>query len=229
MERVERLERAVGDSGAGGREVADPSHQTDIASSAISAAGVSPQSPAQPDSGHDEPSGGSAAGEEKEEGEAPVAQAVAEAIDLEGLREKWPAVVDQVRQGSEFLSTVFEAARPVAVDIEKAVLEVGFPASAAFNKRKAEAAEARDRVSEAIRTIVGERLRPVYVMLEGETDDPETISDEDLIEKLKSEFDAEEFEVEDTRIAEESPAGMDAALDAGTDAAGVPAAPGDET
>ena len=60
------------------------------------------------------------------------------------------------------------AARPVAVNVEEAVLEVGFPASAAFNKRKAEATEARDRFADAVKTIVGERLRPVYVLLEGD-------------------------------------------------------------
>ena len=43
-----------------------------------------------------------------------------------------------------------------------------FRPSAAFNKRKAEAPEARERLAEAVKTIVGERLRPVYVLLEGE-------------------------------------------------------------
>ena len=52
--------------------------------------------------------------------------------------------------------------------MEQRVLEVGFPPSAAFNKRKAEAPEARDRFVDAVKTIVGERLRPVYVLLEGE-------------------------------------------------------------
>ncbi len=93
----------------------------------------------------------------------------AEAVDLERISGLWPAVLDQVREsGSELLSTVFAAARPVAVDVEQAVLEVGFPASAAFNKRKAEAQEARERLADAVQTIVGERLRPVYVLLEGE-------------------------------------------------------------
>ncbi len=81
----------------------------------------------------------------------------------------WPAVIDQLRQGgSELLSHVLATARPVAVDIEEAVLEVGFPPSAAFNKRKAEASEARDRFAEAVKTIVGERLRPVYVLLDAD-------------------------------------------------------------
>ena len=76
-----------------------------------------------------------------------MAQAVAvEGLDLERMVRAWPAVLDQVREGgSELLSHVLAAARPVAVNLEAAVLEVGFPASAAFNKRKAEAADARDR------------------------------------------------------------------------------------
>ena len=141
---------------------------------------------------------------------AVVTEAVdaAEEVDLERISGLWPAVLDQVREsGSELLSTVFAAARPVAVDVEQAVLEVGFPASAAFNKRKAEAKEARERLAEAVQTIVGERLRPVYVLLEGEeevaADDAEPqLSEEELIERLKSEFDAEEFEAADAKEAE---------------------------
>ena len=105
-------------------------------------------------------------------------------------------MIDQVRSGAELLSHVLEAARPVAVNVEEAVLEVGFPASAAFNKRKAEAADARDKFADAIRTIVGERLRPVYVLLEGEEDaesDEPAMSEDELIEMVRSEFDAEEF------------------------------------
>jgi DNA polymerase-3 subunit gamma/tau len=118
-------------------------------------------------------------------------------LDLERLRELWPAMVDQLRQsGSELLSHVLEAARPVAVDVEEAVLKVGFPASAAFNKRKAEAAEARDRFADAARAILGERLKPVYVLLDSDEDggdhEPAPLSEDELIERLKSEFDADE-------------------------------------
>ena len=92
--------------------------------------------------------------------------AVAE-VDLERVVRLWPAVVEQVREsGSGLLPQVLAAARPVAVDVSEGVVEVGFPASAAFNKRKAEEKEARERVADAVRTIVGERLRPVYVLLE---------------------------------------------------------------
>jgi hypothetical protein len=73
-----------------------------------------------------------------------------QAVDFERIVGLWPAVLDHVRQsGSELLSAVFQTARPIAVDAERDVLEVGFPPSAAFNKRKAEAGEARDRFAEA--------------------------------------------------------------------------------
>ena len=136
--------------------------------------------------------------EDGDKKEGPVGQAVAvEGLDLERLVGLWPEVIEQVRRGgSELLSHVLAAARPVALNVEEAVVEVGFPASAAFNKRKAEAAEARDRFADALRTIVGERLRPVYVLLE--TDDAEVpaeakLSEEELVELMRSEFDAEEY------------------------------------
>ena len=133
----------------------------------------------------------------REEEGGPKATAVVEGLDLEKVTGLWPAVIDQVRQGgSDLLSHVLAAARPVAVNVEEAVLEVGFPRSAAFNKRKAEASEARDRFADAVKTIVGERLRPVYVLLEGdEVEAPAEaqLSEEELIELFRSEFDAEEY------------------------------------
>ena len=89
-------------------------------------------------------------------------------IDLERLVGLWPAVMDQVKSGSELLSHALSVARPIAVDVEQAVVQVGFPVSAGFNKRKAEAVEAKEMLADAVKTIVGERLRPVYVILEGE-------------------------------------------------------------
>jgi hypothetical protein len=134
-------------------------------------------------------------------------------VDFERVVELWPAVVDQVREsGSELLSTVFAAARPVAVETEGSgpALKVGFPPSAAFNKRKAEAQEARERLADAVSTIVGERLRPVYVLLDDEEaadviGADEQLSEDELIARLKAEFDAEEFEeAEDPDAQEEA-------------------------
>ena len=91
--------------------------------------------------------------------------AVAE-VDFEELVRLWPAVVDAVeRRGRGCCRQILSSARPVVVDVEAGGFEVGFPGSAAFNKRKAEAKEARERLADAVRTIVGQRLRPVYVLL----------------------------------------------------------------
>jgi DNA polymerase-3 subunit gamma/tau len=192
MQRIERLEAAVtGPPPASTPPVTEEAH-------APPAAGNSPQADPHP----------------RPEPKAEVETAAAPELDLDRLRDLWPAMIDQLRQsGSELLSHVLEAARPVAVDVEEAVLKVGFPASAAFNKRKAEAADARDRFADAARDILGERLRPVYVLLDGEEDaetDKEGMSEDELIERLKSEFDAdevaEETEEESTDEAREATA-----------------------
>jgi DNA polymerase-3 subunit gamma/tau len=118
-----------------------------------------------------------------------------ERADLERIARLWPAVLDQMRQsGSAMLSALFEGARPVAVDHEESVLRIGFPASATFNKRKVEAADQRERFAEAVQAIVGEPLRPVYVLIDGEEGSAggQEIDEEELLRRLKSEFDAEE-------------------------------------
>ena len=137
---------------------------------------------------------------------------VEELIELERVTELWPAVVDRVREaGSELQSTFFAAARPVAIEGEGSSrsLKIGFPPSAAFNKRKAESQDARECLAEAIVTILGERLRPAYVLLDDEEIDAagghSQLSEEELIARLKSEFDAEEFdEAEDLDAEEEA-------------------------
>ena len=185
-ERLERLEAAAADTP--GRVVTTMA--TESAPAAESAPVAAPEPAAEPEA---------AAEPEPEPEQPPQAQAtaVAEVLDLEKLSALWPAVVEQVREsGSGLLSQILTAARPVAVNVEEAVLDVGFPASAAFNKRKAEATDARDKLADAVRTIVGERLRPVYVLLDGEADTAageRKLSEEELFELMRTEFDAEEY------------------------------------
>jgi DNA polymerase-3 subunit gamma/tau len=201
LQRLETLEERIG----GGGETASPKppKQQEAPSPAPEVTSAAADPPDDPPAAHAEP------------GPAPAAAAVVgEPVDLERVVSLWPAVVDQVREsGSDFLSTVFAAARPVAVETEGAgpAIKVGFPPSAAFNKRKAEAQDARDQLADAVQAIVGERLRPVYVLLDadeavdvigGEAE----LSEEELIAKLKSEFDAEEFDDADDRDAEEKEA-----------------------
>jgi hypothetical protein len=130
------------------------------------------------------------------EGSDQSATAVVEGVAVEDLVRLWPAIVDAVKDGgSGLLGQILASARPVSVDVGEGTFEVGFPASAAFNKRKAEAQDARDRLADAVRTTVGERLRPVYVLLDGDEDRPPEggLSEDELIELMRTEFDAEEY------------------------------------
>ena len=128
-------------------------------------------------------------------------------IDLERVSQLWPAVVDHVRtSGSEMLSTLFEGARPLAIDAAKATIKVGFPSSAKFNKRKAETQANVERIADAVAAIVGERLRPVYELMEsdegfaaaGAPAAPE-LGEEEIIDLIKTKFDASEVIPEEAR------------------------------
>lgn len=108
-------------------------------------------------------------------------------------------MLDKLRETSPALAATFDGARPVSLDEEG--LKVGFPADLTFNKRKAESPEKRDLMATVIEDVLGERLRPTYVLLEGEAAEPveeeaevsdPAIDHDALVEKLKSEFDAEE-------------------------------------
>ncbi len=116
-------------------------------------------------------------------------------LDLKKITGAWPAVLDSLRQTSPALVATFEGSRPVGV--EEGAVKIGFPASATFNKRKAEAPDKRELVEGAFEAVLGERLRPVYVLLDGDATPEEEPADDEidhdaLVERLKKEFDAEE-------------------------------------
>ena len=199
LRRIEALESGQG-GGAGNRSPEEPSPN----------AGTQPQPQAEP-----------SAAEPAEEPKGPVARAtetataVAASIEIERVTELWPAVVDHVRSsGSEMLSSLFDGSRPLAVDTERSVLKVGFPASAKFNKRKAEAQANVERIAESVKAIVGERLRPVYELIEvdeGEAaaaaNGAKPMAEEEIIELIKTKFDAREVADEAEPEARESEAG----------------------
>jgi DNA polymerase-3 subunit gamma/tau len=149
------------------------------------------------------PAGGTVGGPTPEEalatgggGGSPAATGPAgqSALDLDEVVRIWPAVLDKLRETSPALAATFEGARPVSFDDEG--LKVGFPAEFTFNKRKAEAADKRELMADALEAVVGERLRPTYVLLDveavPEAAPGEEIDHDALVERLKSEFDAEE-------------------------------------
>ena len=120
-------------------------------------------------------------------------------LELEELVRVWPAVLDRLMQTAPALAASFDGARPVGVDAEERTVTVGFPAAHTFNKRKAEAPDKREQLVGALEAVLGEKLRPAYVVLEAEEGGaaPKEESQGDggheaLVEKIKSEFDAEE-------------------------------------
>ncbi len=85
----------------------------------------------------------------------------------------WPAVLDQLMQTAPALAASFDGARPVELDAGERTVTVGFPAAHTFNKRKAEAPDKREQLVAALEAVLGEKLRPVYVVLEDEDAAPE--------------------------------------------------------
>jgi hypothetical protein len=111
------------------------------------------------------------------------------------VRSLWPAVVDLVRAQNALLGALIEEAEPVALDGED--LTVAFAASAPFLKKKAEDARNRAAVTAALQDLTGTRWRLSYE-LRGEAGAPggpatRSGSEEEWVQRLVEEFDAEEL------------------------------------
>jgi DNA polymerase III subunit gamma/tau len=196
LRRIERLEQGTGASRAAGPVGAgDPPPPPPPVAEASS--GVVPPTPP--------PAAEATTGDDPTPAEADDSSPPVEAkgpsdidFDIQKLVRVWPAVLDKLRETSPALAATFEGARPVELDEDG--MKIGFPADATFNKRKAESPDKRELVADAVEAVVGTRLRPVYVLLNGEpepaqqqeTPAAEGADEEALIERLKSEFDAEE-------------------------------------
>ncbi|MFL5898596.1 MAG: DNA polymerase III subunit gamma/tau [Solirubrobacterales bacterium] len=119
-----------------------------------------------------------------------------DALSLDEIQRVWPAVLQKLSETAPALAATFEGARPVSYD--ESGLRIGFPTEMTFNKKKADSSERRDTLAAAFAAVTDVGLRPTYVTLEGEAppDTPapgsEEIDEEELLERLKSEFDAEE-------------------------------------
>jgi DNA polymerase-3 subunit gamma/tau len=117
-------------------------------------------------------------------------------LSLDDVVRVWPAVLQKLGETAPALAATFDGARPVAYGENG--LEIGFPPEMTFNKKKADSPERRDTVAAAFAAVTGTGLRPTYVLLDGEAppDTPapgsDEINEEELLERLKSEFNAEE-------------------------------------
>ncbi|MGO9448218.1 MAG: DNA polymerase III subunit gamma/tau [Solirubrobacteraceae bacterium] len=149
--------------------------------------------------------------------ESPPIPAAPAVDDMEAIVEVWPAVIELVVAGHALCGAVIADTRPVALAGDD--LTVGFPTSAAFLKKKAEDPSNRQIVTDALRQLAPGRWRIGYELREDLDESsgngtPRTYTEEEWIERFKSELDAEEIPVES---------------EFGDPAAGVPAAGGDST
>jgi DNA polymerase III subunit gamma/tau len=191
LRRVERLEQSIGSDAS---RPAGPVTGDDSSSSRDDAAGDEP-SPLPPAGGAPSES----AGDDSVQGAATAAEKPPEPkmeLSLEEIQRVWPAVLDHLLKSAPALAATFEGARPVGLDGDG--LRIGFPANATFNKKKAEAPEKRDQLVDALDSVTGQRMQVHYTLLDGEEGSAESppaeeeVDHEALVEKLKSEFDAEE-------------------------------------
>ncbi len=122
---------------------------------------------------------------------AVTAQAVT-ALTLERLVGRWPDGLDTVRAANALLGAVVDDARPVELAGNRLVLAFG--EDAAFLRKKAEERATRSALAEAVRAVTGHALTFSYELREGQgAPQPPPLSEDELVARLKDEFDAEEL------------------------------------
>ena len=111
------------------------------------------------------------------------------ALELEQVKALWPAVADAVKEENGMLGAAIGAAQPAGLEGDR--LTIAFPADAAFVKKKAEAN--RELVASAVRGLTGHSLALTFELSDQAGSDAQaTLDHEQLIERLRAEFGAEE-------------------------------------
>jgi DNA polymerase-3 subunit gamma/tau len=197
LSRIDRLESALRGTAppAPGLQPAPPAANASPEAQAPAPEAPGPQLP--PLQAAPDPPGASAPAETAAAGAPASASAPAPVeLELETIVASWPMVIDLVRQENAMLAALLGDARPVA--LADGTLTVTFPAGAAFLKRKAEQDDYRRATADAFRTVTGNTLTLRYELRDPEEqlepEDAPALSGEELVQRFKQEFDAEELE-----------------------------------
>ena len=203
LARIERLE-GRGLLRAMAQPVSDTSHPASDASLTPAVATPAPESDLTSEippgsMPRDEPAPGIAPAAESPDDAPPPAPTPPVADDLPSIADVWPAVIKLVTDGHALCGAVIADTRPMAIAGED--LTVGFPTSAAFLKKKAEDPSNRQIVTDALRRLAGGRWRISYELredLDAANGDGATCTytEDEWIERFKSELDAEELPIE---------------------------------
>jgi len=192
MFRIDQLEQRLA---AGGGATVTTSPSAELADSADEGRPAPPSAPSPPEDTGPVRSASTGAPSAVAVAAAPSQQPVAAAadsapqLDLERLRLLWAPVIDAVREENAMVGALLGDARPAT--LEDGRLTISFPRGAEFSKRKADSN--RDLLKTALHSVTGHSLA-IEFELSGE--DPEqapVLSEDELLERLKSEFGAEEL------------------------------------
>jgi DNA polymerase III subunit gamma/tau len=196
--RLERLEVAL----AGGGGFAPPEERAAAAERPAAAEPVAaaqpvataePPAPAQPP-----PSPPSPAPEpQRAKALSSTATAVADEPTLDAIRSVWPAVLDSLRADKGALAASLSEAQPV--ELRGKQLVVAFHQDDGFNRRMADHPGDRTAVEEALRHLSGADLKIAYEHRDLGNDDhePQPPSEDELVDRFKDAFDAEEIVPDD--------------------------------
>jgi DNA polymerase III subunit gamma/tau len=119
-------------------------------------------------------------------------------VELEQLKDAWQrAVIPAVEQRSIPTASVLREAHPSGLSGDTLTLE--FPATAAFHRNLAEDPKNTTLLAEALYEVTGRRFAVAFEVGEngeGEPEEQRTLSEEELVEELKTTFDAREVNPE---------------------------------
>ena len=124
------------------------------------------------------------------EPDAPAGDASVE-LSLDAFAEVWPAVLESIAAESPMLAAMLSEARPTALAEQD--LTLAWPESASFSKRQAEEPAKRELIANSIRAVTGASLRLAYELGAEHAAPAARISDDELVERFKREFEAEEL------------------------------------
>jgi DNA polymerase-3 subunit gamma/tau len=202
--RIEQLERRLEQAGAAAAPA--PAPVSEPAAPTPRAEPTDPESPPAPAPPAPEPrisaashAGGAATAAAVEPEPEPIAEpepvpvAVAEAgsIDLDRLKQLWPAVVDQVRSENAMVGACLEAARPLAIEGDR--LTICFPVMGGFSRKTVD--KNRELVQTSLRALTGGSFGLDYEMKDDDGGEPAPagLTADELIERLKRDYGATEI------------------------------------
>jgi DNA polymerase III subunit gamma/tau len=199
--RLERLESALASGGAAARAASPAAERPPAAAErppeAEPVAAAARPAPAQPPPAPPSPAPEPQQAQALSAAPTSAATAVAEEPTLDAIRSLWPAVLDALRADKGALAASLSEAQPV--ELRGKQLVVAFDQDDGFNRRMADHPGDRTAVEEALRHLAGADLKIAYEHRDLGNDDhePQPPSEDELVDRFKDAFDAEEIVPDD--------------------------------